>query len=70
MPDSPPSWLVDFLPLLRCPDTAQPLRLATAEECQTAQQMGKTALARQDGSRIFPIDQGIPLLLPVEVSDS
>ena len=32
MPDETP-WLEDFLPLMRCPDTHQPLRRATEEEC-------------------------------------
>ena len=27
------AWLEEFLPLMRCPDTHQPLRRATAEEC-------------------------------------
>lgn len=56
------SWLDDFLPLLRCPDTHQPLRRATAEEC--ASHSMTAALATQDGSRLFIIDNGIPLLLP------
>lgn len=61
------NWLQDFLPLMRCPDTHQSLRLATASDLQqhglpTDQQ----ALARQDGTRLFPMDQGIPILLPEE----
>jgi len=55
-------WLEDFLPLLRCPDTRQPLRRATAAECE--QQQVTAALATQDGTRIFVIDDGIPILLP------
>ncbi|MBE7497248.1 MAG: hypothetical protein HS117_20080 [Verrucomicrobiaceae bacterium] len=56
------SWLEDFLPLMRCPDTHQPLRRATAEEC--ARHDVSSALATQDGSRVFVIDNGIPILLP------
>lgn len=55
-------WLEDFLPLMRCPDTHQPLRRATAEECQ--QHGLQAALATQDGTRLFVIDNGIPILLP------
>lgn len=55
-------WLDDFLPLLRCPDTHQPLRRATPEEC--AAHKVDAALATADGTRIFVIDNGIPILLP------
>ena len=55
-------WLNDFLPLLRCPDTHQPLRRATPEEC--AANKVDAALATEDGTRIFVIDNGIPILLP------
>lgn len=54
-------WLEDFLPLLRCPDTHQPLRRATPEEC--AAHKVDAALATADGTRIFVIDNGIPILL-------
>ena len=56
------TWLEDFLPLMRCPDTHQPLRRATAEEC--AQWCVSAALTTQDGSQQFTIDEGIPILLP------
>lgn len=55
-------WLEDFLPLLRCPDTHQPLRRATPEEC--AANKVDAALATEDGTRVFVIDNGIPILLP------
>lgn len=55
-------WLEDFLPLMRCPDTHQPLRRATAGEC--AQHGLLAALATQDGTRFFAIEDGIPILLP------
>lgn len=57
-------WIEDFLPLMRCPDTHQPLRHATPEEC--AQHGVQSALITQDGSRVFVVDQGIPILLPQE----
>jgi uncharacterized protein YbaR (Trm112 family) len=70
-PDIDTSWIERFLPKFRCPDTHQPLRWATPEECA---RFGippalKAALARQDGSRVFPIDDGIPLLLPAGAQD-
>lgn len=57
-------WIEDFLPLMRCPDTHQPLRRATAEEC--AKHGLEAALVTQDGSRVFAIEDGIPILLPQE----
>lgn len=57
-------WLDYFIPLMRCPDTHQPLRRATPEEC--AQRGVPSALVTQDGSRMFVIDAGIPILLPQE----
>ena len=60
------TWLEDFLPLMRCPDTHQPLRRATADEC--AKHGVKAALITEDGSRVFTIDDGIPILLPAEHS--
>lgn len=56
------AWLEDFLPLMRCPDTHQPLRRATAEEC--ARLGVSAALTTEDGSQHFTIDDGIPILLP------
>ncbi len=58
-------WLKEFLPLLRCPDTHQALRWAeTADFVRHGQPENIPALVNQDGSQFFPIDQGIPLLLP------
>jgi uncharacterized protein YbaR (Trm112 family) len=59
-------WLDDFLPLMRCPDTHQFLRRATAEEC-TKHKVSE-AIATQDGTRIFIIDAGIPILLPASAT--
>jgi uncharacterized protein YbaR (Trm112 family) len=62
------TWIDRFLPKFRCPDTHQPLRWATPEECARVgiPPAPKAALARQDGSRVFHIDDGIPLLLPAD----
>lgn len=61
-PSPMPDWIDDFLPLMRCPDTGRPLRRATPEEC--AREGLTAALAAEDGSRLFVIDAGIPILLP------
>ncbi|MFO1438231.1 MAG: hypothetical protein U1F81_07875 [Verrucomicrobiaceae bacterium] len=60
------AWLEDFLPVMRCPDTHQPLRRATAEEC--AKHGVDSALVSEDGARVFIIDAGIPILLPASAS--
>jgi uncharacterized protein YbaR (Trm112 family) len=58
-------WINDFLPKMRCPDTHQPLRCATAEDLQRhGRPADEKALSREDGSHLFPIDDGIPILLP------
>jgi uncharacterized protein YbaR (Trm112 family) len=58
-------WINDFLPTMRCPDTHQSLRWATAEDLLRHAMPPETqSLARDDGSRLFPIDHGIPILLP------
>jgi uncharacterized protein YbaR (Trm112 family) len=58
-------WINDFLPKMRCPDTHQPLRWATAEDLRKhGFAADAKALSREDGSRLFPIDDGIPILLP------
>jgi uncharacterized protein YbaR (Trm112 family) len=50
---------------MRCPDTHQPLRCATAEDLQRhGRPADEKALSREDGSHLFPIDDGIPILLP------
>ena len=61
------TWINNFLPQMRCPDTHQSLRWATAEELQAHHYPADAqALAREDGTRLFPIDAGIPILLPQE----
>lgn len=58
-------WINDFLPQFRCPDTHQTLRWATAEDLQRhGRPVDEKALVREDGSRVFVIDAGIPILLP------
>ena len=58
-------WINDFLPKMRCPNTHQPLRWATAEDLQRhGRPADEKALCREDGSRLFQIDKGIPILLP------
>mgnify|MGYP000355403850 CR=1 FL=1 len=58
-------WINDFLPSMRCPDTHQPLRWATAKDLlKHGYPAEAKALSREDGSRLFPIDAGIPILLP------
>jgi uncharacterized protein YbaR (Trm112 family) len=54
------AWLEQFLPLLRCPASKQPLRWATPEERKAA----PAALASEDGRHVYSISDGIPILLP------
>lgn len=59
------TWINDFLPTFRCPHTHQPLRWATAEDLQHhGHPADEKALVSQDGSHFYPIDNGIPVLLP------
>jgi uncharacterized protein YbaR (Trm112 family) len=51
----------ELLALLCCPETKQPLRIATAEEL--ARVNLPAGLIRKDGRVIYPIDDGIPVLL-------
>lgn len=58
-------WLDTFLPKLCCPQTRQPLRLATEDERQRAGLTGSaTALANEDGTWVYPVVEDIPHLLP------
>lgn len=59
------SWINDFLHTFSCPHTHQPLRWASAEDLQRhGRPGGEAALVNEEGSRFYPIDQGIPVLLP------
>lgn len=57
------SWLNTFMDRLRCPNTQEPLRLATDEECRL-RSVAVPALANQSGTHVYPVAEGIPHLLP------
>ena len=62
-------WLNDLLPKLRCPDTKQSLRIATGTEIAQfplppPEGKAPAALITEDGTRLYLIDHGIPVLLP------
>ena len=54
----------DLIALLRCPESRQPLRIATAEEL--ARMQFTEGLIREDGLVVYPIRDGIPMLLVEE----
>jgi uncharacterized protein YbaR (Trm112 family) len=65
MPET--DWLKTFLPLLQCPASGLPLRPATDAEKQARQISPHTeALVSSDGVHWYPVEQGIPVLLPPE----
>ena len=65
------TWIDEFMPLFQCPDTKQPLRWARDEELvKHGLPTGEKALISEDGTRLFYIDQGIPILLPQDKSSS
>ena len=53
-----------LIALLRCPETGQALRLATAEELARVQL--DAGLIREDRLVVYPIRDGIPMLLAEE----
>jgi uncharacterized protein YbaR (Trm112 family) len=64
-----PNWINEFLPLLRCPDSRQALRWAEDQDLERhARPASEKGLVTEDGSRYFPIDDGIPILLPQAAS--
>lgn len=54
----------DFPALLCCPVTRQPLRAASPGEIEAFRAVIPTALIREDGLVIYPVRNGIPLLVP------
>ena len=59
----------ETLALLRCPVSMQPLRVATDDEAQSAfgdDASVNGALICEDGSRVYPIRDGLPVLLESE----
>ena len=56
----------ELLALLRCPLTMQPLRLAPPELLARLPVPLDAALVRADGAVVYPIREGIPVLLPEE----
>jgi uncharacterized protein YbaR (Trm112 family) len=57
------------LALLRCPDTMQSLRVASDEEVNSAfgnDESVEGALICEDGSRLYPVRDGLPVLLTSE----
>ncbi|MEX2580882.1 MAG: Trm112 family protein [Verrucomicrobiales bacterium] len=57
----------EVLALLRCPETRQPLREATAEElARFATDLPEGAFIVEDGSRLYPVRDGFPVLIAAE----
>lgn len=54
----------DLLRLLSCPVTQQPLRAATREELKSFAEGLDEGLIREDGRVLYPVKNGIPLLVP------
>lgn len=54
----------DLLALLRCPLTLQPLHPASPEMLSRLPVPLDAALVREDGTALYPIRDGIPVLLP------
>jgi uncharacterized protein YbaR (Trm112 family) len=69
---SPETQRVDdeLLEILCCPVTHQTLRIADEAELKrasaTASRMISEGLVREDGKTLYPIRDGIPLLVPEE----
>jgi len=56
----------EVLALLRCPETRQPLRVATADELAAMNPAPAAALIREDGRVAYPVREGIPVLVADE----
>ena len=59
------TWLDDFLPLMRCPNTHESLRLATvADLTAVGLPESSAALANASGTQVYPVIDNMPHLLP------
>ena len=60
----------DLLQILCCPVSHQPLRMADPASLARAEQQTSVkleeGLIREDGQLLYPVRQGIPLLIPEE----
>lgn len=54
----------DFMSLLCCPATQQSLRPASEEELKSFGGISSAALIRADGQVVYPVRDGIPMLVP------
>lgn len=59
----------DLLAILCCPETKQPLHLASPEELERLPAGLEGALIREDALRAYPIRDGFPILLIAEAID-
>ena len=58
-------WLTPFLAKLRCPNTHEALRLATAEDkARFGAAADAPGLVNTGGTHLYPVVAGIPHLLP------
>jgi uncharacterized protein YbaR (Trm112 family) len=55
-------WIERWLPILRCPNSGQPLRWATDQD--RARLNPQAVLVSEDGGHGYYVDQGILVLLP------
>ncbi len=54
----------ELLEILRCPESKQPLREATAAEIASLPQPHpEAALIREDGKLAYPVSKGFPVLI-------
>jgi len=53
-----------LISILCCPETHQALRIATDEELKAFSEDLKAALIREDGLAVYPVQGGIPMIVP------